>query len=66
MLTSPDGCGISREESAKVSVGPTLAGFLIYTSVDYSNRIMCLKKDYLAGSCLPNISQEQVFTAEIQ
>lgn len=27
--------------SAEVSVGPTLADFLIYMSVDYSNRIMC-------------------------
>lgn len=66
VLTSPDAHSISGEVSVKVSVGPTLADFLIYMSVDYSNRIMCLKKDYLAGSCLPNISLEQVFTAEIQ
>lgn len=52
--------------SAEVSVGSTLADFLIYMSGDYSNRIMCLKKDYLAGSCLPNISLEQILTAEIQ
>lgn len=58
---------ISRDLiSAKVSVGPTSADFSIPMSVDYSSRIMCLKKDYLAGSCLPNISLEQVFTAELQ
>lgn len=56
----------AEKNQAKVSEGPTLAGFLIYMSVDQSNRIMRLKKDYLAGSCLPNISPEQVFTAEIQ
>lgn len=45
VLTSPDAHSISREESAKVSVEPTLADFLIYMSVDYLNRIMCLKMD---------------------
>lgn len=66
MLTSPNGHSISKEESAKVSVGPTLADFLNYVPIDYSNRIMCLKKDYRAGSCLPNITPEQVFTADLQ
>lgn len=47
-------------------MGPTLADVLIYISVDYSNRIMCLIKDYLAGSCFPDISPEQVFAADIQ
>lgn len=53
-------------ESAKVSVWPALAFFLIYVPVDYSIRIMCFKKDYLVGSCFPNISPEQVFIADIQ
>ena len=66
VLTSPDGHSISRDESAKVSVGPTLAHFMIFMSVNYPNRILCLKKDYFAGSCLPNINLEQGFTAEMQ
>lgn len=57
---------ISREDQQRCPWGLHLQTSSIPMSVDYSDRIMCLKKDYLAGSCLPNISLEEVFTAELQ
>lgn len=66
VLTFHDARSVSREEISKGASGAHTCRFLDLHVCRLLHRITCLKKDYLAGSCLPNISLEQVFTAEIQ